>query len=106
MAADDKEEGDDVIVVNLSHLVQADKKTGQVQVDAGSVSLSLTYVPAPTPTLRTAVAVTKSWYFEATVLFTVALSMLCLALQSPAQPTVGMWFGLVLILEIFIAVCT
>eukprot|EP01043_Picozoa_sp_COSAG02_P052538 COSAG02_NODE_5676_length_4138_cov_1.611785_1_plen_847_part_10 len=70
---------------------------------AGSVSVNLTWVPSPALHLRTAAVITQTWYFESTVLGMVLLSMIILALQSPAARPGLMSVGTLRILEIFVA---
>ena len=54
---------------------------------AGMVTLRLTYTPSPASVLSlAAVSMTKTWYYESTVLGMCALSMIGLALRSPAVP--------------------
>lgn len=70
---------------------------------AGSVDLLLTFVPEPSLLSQQTAAVTKTWYFEATVLFMVALSMLILAVQSPADPPNEATYFTIRIVEVFVA---
>lgn len=84
-------------------LVWENPEEGNRQRPAGSVSVNLIWVPSPNLHLKTAILITKSWYFESTVLFMVLLSMVVLAFQSPAAPPSLMGRGTLRILEIFVA---
>jgi uncharacterized protein YgiM (DUF1202 family) len=72
-------------------------------VPAGELHLRLIYVPAPKINLNAASMITKTWYFEATVLGMVFISMFVLALQSPAVPPTVLGQGAIRVLEIFVA---
>lgn len=70
---------------------------------AGMVKLRLAHVPAASVLVNQGAGVTKSWYFEATVLAMCALSLVVLAMQSPADPPSLTTAGTLRILEIFCA---
>ena len=72
-------------------------------VSAGSIELSLGYAPVPSLGLKAGVSLTKSWYFEASVLGMCALSMLSLGISGPAAPKDGILAGAMLIIDVFIA---
>ena len=70
---------------------------------AGTINVMLQFVPVRPMLTKRAVALTKTWYFESTVLGMVFLSMVALALQSPAEPPSPALYGSLRILEIFVA---
>jgi hypothetical protein len=71
---------------------------------AGTVAVNLIYVQEPDLLGRTAEDISKSWYFEVTVLATVALATFVLAVQAPAAPPPTISLGAIRVLEIFLAV--
>ena len=73
------------------------------EMPAGAIHINLVHVPAPKVNLHAAAIITKTWYFEATVLAMVALSMFTLAQQAPALPPSILGQGALKILEIFVA---
>ena len=100
-------DGNDLIQVKLS-LTETVKKsfkrgTTEQTLPAGMVSLKLLYIPVGGSAKRIAKSVTSSWYFEATVLMMVCLSMVILALQSPTDPPSDAMRGTLSLLEIFVA---
>eukprot|EP01043_Picozoa_sp_COSAG02_P045498 COSAG02_NODE_4163_length_5684_cov_9.697941_1_plen_1345_part_01 len=100
-------DGNDLIQVDLlfTEMVKTSFRKGKMEqsVPAGTVSLRLLYIPTGGSAERVAKSVTKSWYFEATVLMMVGLSMAILALQSPADPPSDAMRGTLSLLEIFVA---
>ena len=82
-------------------LLWKDKK--RTAIAAGHITLDLVYLPAPDLLGATTENITKSWYFEATVLLMVVLCMVVLAIQSPANPPSVVAFGALRVLEIFLA---
>jgi hypothetical protein len=70
---------------------------------AGVIVLELIWVPEGEVVTTTVSMITKTWYFELTVIGMVGLSMLVLAYQSPTQPPPLMALGALQCLEIFCA---
>ena len=101
-------DGEDEITVDLffdeGHKKKKKKKGEEAKLSpAGSVNLTLIYVPVGGSAEKMAKSVTKSWYFEATVLMMVGVSMTVLALQSPTDPPSDEVRGVLALLEIFVA---
>eukprot|EP01043_Picozoa_sp_COSAG02_P000474 COSAG02_NODE_8_length_60691_cov_104.994752_40_plen_2944_part_00 len=99
--------GEDIIEVDIM-IAEKVKNAGRGEpkehaVNAGTVHLRLLYVPVGGSAEKAAKSVTKSWYFEATVLIMVGVSMCILALQSPTDPPSDALQGTLSILEIFVA---
>lgn len=70
---------------------------------AGSVTVRLRYTPRRALVARTAASLTKSWYFEATVLGMCLLAMVALGLRAPADPPSPTLYAALRITELFIA---
>ena len=96
-------DGETIFTVDLSFTPPKKRKKEVKAVPAGSVELRLVYVPVSGSAEKLAKSVTSSWYFEAIVLFMVAVSMTILALQSPAEPPDDDLRGTLSMLEIFVA---
>ena len=79
----------------------ADKKGDSLA--AGRISLGLVFVPAPDLLAHTTENITKSWYFEASVLGMVVLAMVVMAALSPADPPSPVALGAIRVLEVFLA---
>jgi hypothetical protein len=79
------------------------KKDSPETAAAGTINIMLHRVPVPPLLTRRSVSITQTWYFESTVLFMVFLSMVALALQSPAVPPPPDLYAALRILEIFVA---
>lgn len=98
----DEEEGPCSINLKWKPLGKKKKDLPEVQ-PAGTINIMLHRVPVPPPLTRRSVSITQTWYFESTVLFMVFLSMVALALQSPAVPPPPDTYAALRILEIFVA---
>jgi hypothetical protein len=83
-------------------MVYAGEKGGLPE-RAGTVTLRLQYTARPTLMARSAATLTKSWYFEFTVLGMCLLAMVALALRAPAAPPSPTLFAALRITELFIA---
>ena len=95
-------DGEDEVEVDL--FIETGKGKKKQKAAAGSVSLKLIYAPTPDAAGSAAtVALTQSWYFEFTVLFMVLLSMVGLALSSPAFPPSPALYGALRVIELFVA---
>lgn len=79
------------------------KKDNPREQAAGAIDIMLHRTPMPPMLTRRSVSITKTWYFESTVLFMVFLSMVALALQSPAVPPPADLYAALRILETFVA---
>ena len=102
----DPMDGETTIQVELTsteRLKKVFRAATEQEVPAGTVSLRLLYIPIGGSAERVAKSVAKSWYFEATVLMMVGLSMVILALQSPTEPPSDSLRGTLSLLEIFVA---
>ena len=98
----DEEEGPASIELNWTPPTKK-KKDKQSEARAGTINIMLQFIPVRSMLTRRSVALTKTWYFESTVLGMVFLSMVALALQSPAEPPSPGLYGTLRILEIFVA---
>ena len=99
-------DGEDNVMVDLKYDEgKKKKKKGDkgLLIPAGTIELNLVYVPVGGSAEKMAKSVTKSWYFEATVLMMVGVSMTVLALQSPTDPPTDEVRGTLSLLEIFVA---
>lgn len=99
----DGDDEDSHVVVPLTWTDSKSNAKNETVLPAGEVHLSLIFVPAPQVNLNNASIITKTWYFEATVLGMVWVSMFVLAQQSPAAPPSVLAQGALRILEIFVA---
>jgi hypothetical protein len=79
------------------------KKDTPERASAGTINIMLQHIPVPPMLTQRSVSITKTWYFESTVLGMVFLSMVALALQSPAVPPPPDLYASLRILEIFVA---
>jgi hypothetical protein len=99
--------GEDIIEVDLfmTEKIKGAKKgePKEKRIAAGTVDIKLLYVAVGGVKEKVAKSVTKSWYFEATVLFMVGVAMAILALQSPTAPPSDAMRGTLSLLEIFVA---
>ena len=70
---------------------------------AGIVKLRLTYIPSLASLVpMTSVAICNTWYYEMTVLFMCGLSMVSLAMRSPAVPPSPAFFAVMRVMELFV----
>ena len=98
----DEEEGPCSIELKWKPLGKKKSDLPEIQ-KAGTINIMLHRVPVPPLLTRRSVSITQTWYFESTVLFMVFLSMVGLALQSPAVPPPPDTYAALRILEIFVA---
>lgn len=70
---------------------------------AGSITVRLSYTPRRMLAARSAATITKSWYFEATVIGMCLLAMVALGLRAPADPPSPTLYAALRITELFVA---